>query len=422
MLEPKIFYRELDALLAKIRIEQVGVNFLPHMLAELDYNFGQRLHFKDGRIYELVERLFILSHSDKEDASCFTTEISFTQEAVQLVYKNRSYIFDPPEAGSVFFKADCSQLDSQAAFWIHSPEKQWLFVFSLTDGWIREEVNLFLNSVRTAMNYRLFSDAIGARFGQAIQIQKSLLPADAPVIPGYQIAGRSQPAELVGGDFFDYYEMEGGTFGVAIGDASGHGLPAALLIRDVVIGLRMGLAMEFRTPHTLRRLNSVIQRSTYASNYVSLFIAEIEQDGHLFYVNAGHPGPLLVHGQEIRELAATGITLGFLKDIQLGRNYVHLPTGAALALYSDGIVERLNEKGEMFGIERLKASLVRHQHLESQAILELVFETVIEFGHGAPWEDDATLVVIKKTADPILEKTPADQASANSPAPFPAER
>ncbi|HPI73272.1 MAG TPA: PP2C family protein-serine/threonine phosphatase, partial [bacterium] len=101
---------------------------------------------------------------------------------------------------------------------------------------------------------------------------------------------------------------------------------------------------------------------------------------------------------------------------------VHLPTGAALALYSDGIVERLNEKGEMFGIERLKASLVRHQHLESQAILELVFETVIEFGHGAPWEDDATLVVIKKTADPILEKTPADQASANSPAPFPAER
>jgi len=396
MTDPKIFYRELDALLAKIRLEQGGVNFLPHMLTELDESFGQRLHFNEGRIYELADRVFHLAHTNTSQADPFATDLAIASEAVQLVYKNRSYIYDHPESIRPFFKSEYPNPASLAAFWVHSPEKQWLFVFSLTNGWIREEINLFLNSVRTALNYRLFSDAIGARFGQAVQIQKSLLPADPPSIPGYQIVGRSQPAELVGGDFFDYYEMEENNFGVALGDASGHGLPAALLIRDVVIGLRMGMSMEFRTAHTLRRLNSVIQRSTYASNYVSLFIAEIEPDGHLFFVNAGHPGPLLVHEQEVKELSATGITLGFLKDIQLGRNYVHLPVESVLVLYSDGIIERANEDGEMFGIERLRDFVLRYQQLDSQAILELLFETVIEYGHGKPWEDDATVVVIKR--------------------------
>jgi phosphoserine phosphatase RsbU/P len=398
MIDPKTFYRELDALLAKIHLEQAGVNFLPHMLAELNEKFGRRLHFNQGRIYELIDREFVLIQSTDGVRDPFIAELAFSSETVQLVYKNFSYIYDRPETKSAFFKPGLSHHDSQAAFWIHSPASQWIFVFSMIDDWNREEIILFLNSVRTALNYRLFSDAIGDRFGQAVQIQKSLLPADAPSIPGYEIAGRSQPAEMVGGDFFDYYDLEDTTFGVAVGDASGHGLPAALLIRDVVIGLRMGFSMEFRTAHVLRRLNSVIQRSAYASNYVSLFVGELEPDGHLFYVNAGHPGPLLVHGQEVKELAATGITLGFLQDIQLGRNYVHLPAGSVLVMYSDGIVERVNGKGEMFGSERLRDFVIAHQHMDSRAILELLYETVIEFGEGAIWEDDATLVVIKRTA------------------------
>jgi sigma-B regulation protein RsbU (phosphoserine phosphatase) len=396
MTDPKIFYRELDALLAKIRIEQAGVHFLRHILTELDQDFGRRLYFGQGRIYELSDRLFTLTYSNGlTSAGAYRAELAMTTAVVQLAYKNRSYIYDQPDLSTGFFSAPPQPVPAQAAFWVHSPERQWLFVFTLFDGWVREEINLFLNSVRTAMNYRLFSDAVGARLERAVQIQKSLLPAEAPEIPGYQIAGRSQPAEMVGGDFFDYYELEEGTFGVGLGDASGHGLPAALLIRDVVIGLRMGLSLEFRTIHTLRRLNKVIQRSTFASNFVSLFIGEFEADGHLFFVNAGHPAPILVHDTDVKELAATGITLGFLEEIQLGRDYVRMPTDSVLVIYSDGIVERVNEKGDMFGVERLRAFILQHQKLEAQALLELLFETVIEFGNGAAWEDDATLVVIK---------------------------
>ncbi len=396
MTDPKIFYRELDALLAKIRIEQSGVNFLPHLLDELEENFGRRLHFTFGRIYELHERVFVLTHVNGDHADRFVAELALNDPAIQLVHRNRSYIYDQPDLARFFFIDPGAALNGSAAFSVHSPEKQWLFVFSLTHGWMREEINLFLNSVRTAINYRLFSDAIGARFGQAVQIQKSLLPAEAPEMPGYQIAGRSQPAEMVGGDFFDYYDMQDGGFGIGLGDASGHGLPAALLIRDVVIGLRMGLSMELRTVNILRRLNDVIQRSAQASNYVSLFIGEIEPEGHLFYVNAGHPGPLLVHDHRAQQLAATGITLGFLKDIQLGRAYAYLPPEAVLVIFSDGIVERMDRQGQMFGIERLQDFIIKHQHLDSQALLELVYETVIEFGQGAAWEDDATLVVIKR--------------------------
>jgi phosphoserine phosphatase RsbU/P len=396
MTDPKIFYRELDALLAKIRIEQAGAHFLKHILSELDQNFGRRLHFGQGRIYELSDRLFTLTHKNGlADRISYITELPMTATVIQLAYKNRSYIYDQPDLCKGFYAVPPTPAPAQAAFWVHSPERQWLFVFTLFDGWVREEINLFLNSVRTAMNYRLFSDAVGTRLERVVQIQKSLLPTEAPEIPGYQISGRSQPAEMVGGDFFDYYELEEGTFGVGLGDASGHGLPAALLIRDVVIGLRMGLSLEFRTIHTLRRLNKVIQRSTFASNFVSLFVGEFDANGHLFFVNAGHPAPILVHGHDVKELAATGITLGFMEEIQLGRDYVRMPTDSVLVIYSDGIIERMNNQGDMFGVERLRDFTLKYQSLDAQTLLELLFETVIEFGNGAAWEDDATLVVIK---------------------------
>ena len=107
---------------------------------------------------------------------------------------------------------------------------------------------------------------------KAVQIQRSLLPRSAPKIDGYDMAGKSIPAVLVGGDFYEYFESDEGHFGVSIGDASGHGLPAALLVRDVVIGLRMGLISQFKLGHIIKNLNKVIQKSTYASNFVSLVL------------------------------------------------------------------------------------------------------------------------------------------------------
>jgi len=255
---------------------------------------------------------------------------------------------------------------------------------------------LFLRSMRTALNYRLFSEMVGTDLERAEQIQKSLLPKDAPDIHGYKIAGKSLPAELVGGDFFEYFQFDKKDFGISIGDASGHGLPAALLVRDVVIGLRMGLEKEMRIVNTLKRLNQVIQQSTYSTNFVSLFIGEIEEEGHLFYANAGHPPPFVVDGKNISDLEATGITLGFLPSIDLSRAYFRLNPGALLVAYSDGIIERLKRDDEQYGVERLKKLARAHKDMEPEEIVDVIFNSVFEFGKKKKWDDDATVVVVKR--------------------------
>jgi hypothetical protein len=397
MTDPKIFYRELDALLAKIRIEAGGEQFLPSILQELEETFHQRLNFANARFYLLLDDTFVLQYpEDGEKLLGYAPELALDSEVVQLAHRNRSYIYDADYLNRLFYCAPQPTYSFHAAIWVHSPERQWFVLFKLLPGWEREEINLFLNSVRTSLNYRLFSDAIGVRLEQAVEIQKSLLPQESPKLSGYDIAGFSQPAELVGGDLFDYFELQDGTLGVSIGDVSGHGLPAALLMRDVVIGLRMGLAMELRTVHTMKTLNRVILRSTYAANYVSLFLAEMEGDGHLFFINAGHPGPFLIKGKEVKRLVATGTILGFMREIDLHRDYAHMEPGSVLVLYSDGITERQNEQGEMFGAERLADWIVEHQHLDANTLLHQAFAHVYEFGNSAAWDDDVTLVVIKR--------------------------
>lgn len=310
--------------------------------------------------------------------------------------KNRSYIYDHAEVNAAFYSDQTNPQAPNAAIWVHSPDHEIVFVFELQDGWVREEMSLFLNTVRMSLNYRLFSDIMGGRLEQAVQIQKSLLPQKAPEIPGYQIIGCSRPAEIVGGDFYDYFELDEGLFGVSLGDASGHGIPAALLVRDVVTGLRMGLAKEMRMVHTIKKLNHVIQRSTYSTSFVSVFVGEIEWDGHLFYCNAGHPGPFLVHKNRAQNLSATGITLGFMPEIELHRAYAKMERNSVLVIYSDGIFERRNEEGEQFGLERLQELVMNNQNKRAEGILEIVFNTVYDFGNRTNWEDDATVVVIKR--------------------------
>ncbi|MCD6117741.1 PP2C family protein-serine/threonine phosphatase, partial [bacterium] len=262
--------------------------------------------------------------------------------------------------------------------------------------WVYEEIMLFLRAMRTALNYRLFSEMVGTDLERSEQIQKSLLPKFPPKIKGYLIAGRSQPADLVGGDFFEYFQFDQQDFGFAVGDASGHGLPAALLVRDVVIGLRMGLERNMRLVYTIKRLNRVIQQSTFSTNFVSLFIGEIEQDGHLFYANAGHPAPFVLDGNKFHDLDATGITLGFLPSIDLQRAYFRLNPGSILVAYSDGIVERHKNEEDQFGTDRLKALVKKNRDKSPSEIIDVIYKSVFDFGKKKQWEDDATVVVVKR--------------------------
>lgn len=391
---PKTFYRELDTLLASIDKNKSGKNFLPSLMTELEENFGQDLKLYDGCIYEQRDRDFIQTFSIGKNQ--WIKKITVESPNIQKVLENGSFIFDRSNEENQCVLPENNPEMIPAAMSINSPEGQWLIVFGLRDGWIREEVTLFLNAMRTALNYRLFSDIIKSELQQTVQIQKSLLPKKSPQFPGFEIYGRSIPAELVGGDFFEYFEFEEGTLGVSVGDASGHGLPAALLVRDVVIGLRMGLAGEYKIVHTMKKLNKVIQQSTYSSNFVSVFIAEIEKNGHLFYVNAGHPSPFLVSGKEVSNLGPTGLVLGFMQEIDLQRSHIYMKPESVLVIYSDGLFERQNSNEIQFGEENLKQLVLENQHLSPREIVDIIFKAAFEFGNNANWEDDVTLVIIKR--------------------------
>lgn len=397
MIDPKTFYRDFDILLKRIHHEKRHKNFIFSILKEVQANFGSSLKLGNLRIYEERGDEFILVHCNVEqNGRPLIKRLFASSKAVQELLHHGSYIYD-----SVDFSIDPDLRKNNyysipAAMVIKGPEKRWIVVFELKDGWSREEVLFSLNAVRTALNYRLFSEAIQNDLQQAAQIQQSLLPAHPPTIPGYQIAARSQTTEIVGGDLYDFFEFGEDNFGVCIGDASGHGLPAALLVRDVVIGLRMGLEKNMKMVYSFQRLNNVIYRSTFSSRFVSLFYGEIERDGHMIYVNAGHPAPFVVHEDQVTELKATGLILGALPEITLHRSYAQLKPGSVLVMFSDGIFERENSKEETYGIKRLKKLVMKYQKLSAQEILDNIFEDVFEFGNRNKWEDDSTAIVVKR--------------------------
>ena len=175
----------------------------------------------------------------------------------------------------------------------------------------------------------------------------------------------------------------------------GHGLPSALLVRDVVTGLRMGVEREMRMAEAMQKLNRVIHRSTLSSNFVSLFFAQIESTGDILYVNAGHPPPILIHGSQAKRLQPTGMILGAVSDAQYRRALANFEQDGVLVLYSDGVVER-RHGDEEFGLSRLEEAVIRNREESAAAILDRIYQTVTLFGAPLAFEDDVTLVVIKK--------------------------
>jgi sigma-B regulation protein RsbU (phosphoserine phosphatase) len=149
--------------------------------------------------------------------------------------------------------------------------------------------------------------------------------------------------------------------------------------------------------YTFKKLNSVIYRSVYSTRFVSLFYAEIEKDGNLLYVNAGHPSPLLFHGNNISELKSTGLLFGALPEIELTKGYCKLNANDILLLYTDGITERMSLTQEEYGIERLKEVVLANLDKTPQEIIDAIFSSAGKFNNDRNWADDATIVIVKRT-------------------------
>jgi sigma-B regulation protein RsbU (phosphoserine phosphatase) len=233
---------------------------------------------------------------------------------------------------------------------------------------------------------------------EARQIQLSILPRTLPRPGEYELAARSVAAELVGGDFYDVITLDEATFAVAVADATGHGLPAALQVRDVFMGLRMGLSREFKLTRTIGRLNRIIHHSRLATKFVSLFLAEVNTGGHVIYCNAGHPPALLLHSDgSVSRLATGGPLLGPKEKANYVVDIVTMAPGDLLVLYTDGVVEARDlDSDEEYGEPRLLTVLRTLRHSDPTVIVDRVLGDVADFTHTSPPRDDQTVLVVRR--------------------------
>jgi Stage II sporulation protein E (SpoIIE) len=279
-------------------------------------------------------------------------------------------------------------------------DDEYILAFSVDPAAPEDDLLASLGILRLAVDQKLRQDRYVSALQEARRIQMSTLPKRALRKGELEIAGYTSPAELVGGDYFDFIPVSDRILGIAIADASGHGLPAALQVRDVYTGLRMAVERDFKIVRTVERLNRIIHESRLTTRFVSLFYGEIEDNGSIMYVNAGHPHPLHFHGGTITPLVQTGPVLGPTGNATYTRGYRRLEPGDALLLYTDGMVEAHSREDEEFSSGRLtKAFLAMRDRPCDEIARELIARVGEWAGGGAP-EDDRTVVIMKRHFGP----------------------
>jgi sigma-B regulation protein RsbU (phosphoserine phosphatase) len=261
----------------------------------------------------------------------------------------------------------------------------------------RAELLSALNSIVYSVRQRLERGRLEDLFEQARTIQLSLLPRGRREFAGFDVFAASTPAHSVGGDLYDYFSVDDETLGFAVADASGHGLPAALQARDVATGLRMGVERDLKIAIMVKRLNRVIHQSGLSSRFISMFFGELERNGNLSYINAGHPPPLLLDTRGLRELSVGGMVLGPDPEATYKLGFEHVDRGASLIAYTDGVIEREDASGDDFGRERLGQWLRATDRLPAEDAVGDLMQRLADFGGGRPFEDDVTVMIVRRT-------------------------
>jgi serine phosphatase RsbU (regulator of sigma subunit)/predicted ester cyclase len=234
----------------------------------------------------------------------------------------------------------------------------------------------------------------------ARSIQQASLPEQVPQLEGWQITPFYRPAREVGGDFYDFLELEDGRLGLVVGDATGKGVPAALVMASARSMLRaIAQALGSTSPgDVLGRVNDALFIDIPANMFVTCYYAILDpKRASLSYANAGHDLPYLWHGGEAEELRARGMPLGLMPGMSYEEKEIELDAGEGVLFYTDGLVEAHDPKGEMFGFPRLRALLADHG--EERALVDLLLAELYSFvGEGWEQEDDITLLMLERSA------------------------
>src|SRR5215212_8996411 len=245
-----------------------------------------------------------------------------------------------------------------------------------------------------------FYYSVEQELGTARSIQHALLPKDLPRLEGWKIAYHYQPAREVGGDFYDFLRLEDDRVGLVIGDVSGKGIAAALVMANTQSVLRAVARRGNIAPgQVLAEANEVLYAYIPSGTFVTCFYGVLDlESGRLVYANAGHDPPYSQRGGDAQELRARGMPLGLMPGMPYEEKEAVLAAGDDLVFYSDGLVEAHDPEGEMFGFPRLRKLIMAQSGGSGEELVDLLLAELVRFtGADAEQEDDITLVTLERS-------------------------
>ena len=355
-------------------------------------NFREELGITGGRVYQWRDDVYVLvGRFGQQHDGELNIEVPKDYKPIELVLENGIVVMDPTDPG--FDPVLEGKLGAQRFCAISVGDEDYIIAFNVSPSLGREDILFSLNLIRYAINQKIRTQWYASLIVEAQRIQQSILPQRIPQYAGYDIWGRTVPAEIVSGDFYDFIPVSDNILGLAIADGSGHGLPAALVVRDVYMGLRMATDRDFKIIRTLEKLNHIIHRGRLTTKFVSLFYGELETGGILIYCNAGHNAPFVLHDGKVEFLRNGGPVLGPTPDATYRRGFVKLGAGDLLCMYTDGIVEAADAQDREFGIDRLIRIVKANRTRSAQEIGQEVLARVAKWGRED--QDDRTVVIVR---------------------------
>ncbi|MEP6767259.1 MAG: PP2C family protein-serine/threonine phosphatase, partial [Acidobacteriota bacterium] len=410
----KSLFRKVERAIEAIERSPDVASTITQTASAVIENFREDLGVRGGRLYERRDGGYELTRTFGDvrsvDLGLFVPD---AYPPVQRVIDEGVVVMDltAPGVDQEFEK----RLDADRFAAIAVGDDEYILAFTVDPTADDDDLMSSLGIMRLAVDQKLRQNRFVSALNEARQIQMSILPKRSVRRGAIEVAGYTAPAEIVGGDYFDFIPLSDRILGVAIADASGHGLPAALQVRDVYTGLRMGVERDFKIVRTVERLNRIINQSRMTTRFVSLFYGEVEEEGNFMYVNAGHPPPLHFHSRGVTMLKQTGMVLGPSSTATYSRGFRLLERGDALLMYTDGMFEAHGDGGNEYGLSRLTDAFLEIRDKPADEIARRLIEQVQAFAGGGEPEDDQTVVVIKRGEDPPAVPVEGNRLTGGSP-------
>lgn len=283
------------------------------------------------------------------------------------------------------------------------------YILALNSEKMNEELRITLSIIATALTsqikqrkYAVSANNLKADIDKARQLQKSILPEHEYTFFNYDIYGLTDPAAIVGGDFFDYLEVGDSkeVLGIALGDAASKGVAAAAEAMYLSGALRMASNFEIKISPLMQKMNQLVNKIFEDDKFISLFYGELiaDEKGLFLYANAGHNPPMFLKSKsnKIEYLEPTGPVLGPAPQSKYTIANVSFDIGDILVIYSDGITEAVNISFEEFGEKNLSKVLRRSMNKTPKEITYAILDELIKFSKNGKYSDDKTLVVVKR--------------------------